>query len=239
MIRIGVDFGGTKIEAAALDDEGRFQARVRAPNPRDYPASLQVVCELVDEAERQAGARGHDRRRHARLDFAAYRPYPQRQQHLAQRAPFREDLSAALGREIRAGQRRQLPGPFRSGGWRGRRLARGVRSHPRHRLRRRRGGAMGETDRGRNGVAGEWGHMPLPWPKARSFGSAPSCWCGRTGCLELYLSGTGLEADFARAGGGGANAQAIVAAPAPASLSPKAAGRYTDRLARAWPSSAT
>ncbi|MGZ3377817.1 MAG: ROK family protein, partial [Phenylobacterium sp.] len=58
MIRIGVDFGGTKIEAAALDADGRFRARVRAPSPGSYQASLETVCDLIAEAERQAGASG-------------------------------------------------------------------------------------------------------------------------------------------------------------------------------------
>ena len=58
MIRIGVDFGGTKIEAAAVDANGAFQARVRAPNPRLYEDSLAVVAELVTQAEREAGATG-------------------------------------------------------------------------------------------------------------------------------------------------------------------------------------
>ncbi len=58
MIRIGVDFGGTKIEAAALDHEGRFVARVRQPNPGGYAAALDTVAHLVAEAESQAGASG-------------------------------------------------------------------------------------------------------------------------------------------------------------------------------------
>src|SRR5512141_1191750 len=58
MIRIGVDFGGTKIEAAALDAEGRFQARVRQAAPGSYEASLDVVRDLIAEAERQAGVSG-------------------------------------------------------------------------------------------------------------------------------------------------------------------------------------
>src|SRR4051812_21943240 len=58
MIRIGVDFGGTKIEAAALDAEGRVVARVRGPSPGSYDASLEAVRDLVAEAERQAGVTG-------------------------------------------------------------------------------------------------------------------------------------------------------------------------------------
>src|SRR5665213_2943972 len=55
MIRIGVDFGGTKIEAAAIDAGGQFVSRVRAANPGDYAAAIETVCALVDEAEREAG----------------------------------------------------------------------------------------------------------------------------------------------------------------------------------------
>ncbi|MDP9102496.1 MAG: ROK family protein, partial [Pseudomonadota bacterium] len=55
MIRIGVDFGGTKIEAAALDREGNFLARVREPNPGNYDSALATVKELVEKAEQQAG----------------------------------------------------------------------------------------------------------------------------------------------------------------------------------------
>src|SRR3954453_21057720 len=54
-VRIGVDFGGTKIEAAALDPDGVFQARLRGPTPRDYAGALAAVRDLVHEAERQAG----------------------------------------------------------------------------------------------------------------------------------------------------------------------------------------
>ncbi len=57
MIRIGVDFGGTKIEVAALDREGRFQARVRQPNPGEYHAAIETVRALVEAAEHDAGAR--------------------------------------------------------------------------------------------------------------------------------------------------------------------------------------
>src|SRR3984893_518173 len=58
----------------------------------------------------------------------------------------------------------------------------------------------GRVLEGANAIAGEWGHTPLPWPKADEF-PAPACWCGRHGCLELYISGTGFEADYRRATG--------------------------------------
>jgi fructokinase len=57
MLRIGVDFGGTKIEAAALDGDGRFVSRVRLPNPRVYEASLEVTRQLVEAVEAEVGQR--------------------------------------------------------------------------------------------------------------------------------------------------------------------------------------
>src|SRR5277367_2471867 len=58
MVQIGVDFGGTKIEVAALDRNGAFLARIRAPNPGSYDAAIRTICALVGEAESVAGAKG-------------------------------------------------------------------------------------------------------------------------------------------------------------------------------------
>ena len=101
MIQIGVDFGGTKIEVAALDAAGNFLARVRAPNPGSYDASIRTVCELVAAAEAQAGGRGTigvgspgsvsprtGVMRNANSTFLNGRK-------------FREDLAMALGRDVR------------------------------------------------------------------------------------------------------------------------------------------
>ncbi|MGH1559136.1 ROK family protein [Caulobacter segnis] len=93
-----------------------------------------------------------------------------------------------------AGQRRQLPGPVRSRRRGGGRRARDLRHHPGHRLRR--GLAVdGRLVEGGDGVAGEWGHMPLPWPEPDES-PGPQCWCGQKGCLETWVSGTGLRRDF-------------------------------------------
>src|SRR5438045_6766880 len=102
MIRIGVDVGGTKIEAAARDAEGRFQARVRAASPGSYAASLEVVRDLVSEAERQAGAKA------LRIGVGGPgSPSPAtglmrdaNTTHLNDR-PFPVDLAKALGRPVR------------------------------------------------------------------------------------------------------------------------------------------
>ena len=90
-------------------------------------------------------------------------------------------------------ERRQLLRPQRGRRRRRRRAPDGVRGDHGHRVRRRhRGGRPGGA--GRNRIAGEWGHTPLPWPRPDEY-PAPPCWCGRHGCLELYLAGPGLARD--------------------------------------------
>ena len=90
----------------------------------------------------------------------------------------------------------------------------------------------GRVIEGANAIAGEWGHTPLPWPNADEY-PAPPCWCGRHGCLELYISGTGFEADYRRSTGR-ALAGADIAAAARQGDAPAAGAlaRYLDRLGR-------
>jgi fructokinase len=228
MIRIGVDFGGTKIEAAALDAEGRFQARVRAPSPRDYEAGLLAVANVVAEAERQAGSRA------SRIGVCGPgSPSPAsglmrnaNSTELNGRA-FPADLATALGRPVRyandanclalseaqdgagAGAHAVFAAILGTGCGAG--LALG-----------------GEILDGRNGFAGEWGHMPLPWPTAQEY-PAPPCWCGQQGCMELWVSGTGLARDHGR----GLTGEAIIAASRAGDADARGAlERYVDRLGR-------
>ena len=180
MIRIGVDFGGTKIEAAALDDAGRVVARVRGPSPADYPAGLEAVAALVAEAERQAG---HAVDRIGVGGPGSVSPVT----GLVRNAnstqlngrPFEADLARALGRPVRyANDANCLALSEATDGAAAQEsvvfaaiLGTGV-------------GAGVAVDRclvaGRNGVAGEWGHAPLPWPRPEEY-PGPACWCGRRG----------------------------------------------------------
>jgi len=90
----------------------------------------------------------------------------------------------------------------------------------------------GRVVEGANAIAGEWGHAPLPWLTADEF-PAPPCWCGRHGCLELYISGTGFEADYRRATGRTLAGADIVTAARQGDLPAAAAlARYLDRLGR-------
>src|SRR5712692_1299120 len=201
MIRIGVDFGGTKIEAAAIDPEGQFRARVRAPTPRDYAASLAAVRDLVEEAERQAGGAASGRRFVGVATPGSISPKTglirNANSQWLNGTPFREDLAAILGTGC--------------GG--------GVVTH-------------GRVVEGLNAIAGEWGHAPLPWPQADEHPGSV-CWCGRRGCLELYVSGTGFEADHRRATGRKLPGLEIAAAARQGDpQAGQALDRYVDRLGR-------
>lgn len=219
MIRIGVDFGGTKIEAAALDDQGRVQARARGPTPKPYEAGLEAVRELVAEAERQAGAKV------ARVGVGGPGSVSPRtglmrganSTQLNDR-PFPQDLARVLERPVRyANDANCLALSEATDG-----AGAGVGSVFAAILGTGVGAGVvvdGRLVEGRNGFAGEWGHAPLPWPTADEH-PGPQCWCGRRGCLELWVSGPALARDAGRP-------TAEVAAAPDAALD-----RYIDRLAR-------
>ncbi len=91
----------------------------------------------------------------------------------------------------------------------------------------------GQVWTGRNAVAGEWGHGPLPWPTDAER-PGPPCYCGKHGCVETFLSGPGLLGDFRRAGGHVASAEEVVVRAAAGDAAAEAAlVRYEGRLARA------
>src|SRR5690606_11902386 len=90
----------------------------------------------------------------------------------------------------------------------------------------------GRLVEGANGVGGEWGHIPLPWPTPDEFG-VPQCWCGQRGCLETWVSGSGLRRDYAQATGRTLDGESIVqAARAGEPQAAAALQRYIDRLGR-------
>lgn len=228
MIRIGVDFGGTKIEAAALDADGRFLARVRAPSPRTYEAGLSAVRDLVLEAERQAGVRdagvgiggpgspspATGLMRNANSTELNDRPFP-------------ADLARVLERPVRyANDANCLAlSEATDGAGAGCEVVLAVILGTGCGAGVTVGGRILE---GRNAIAGEWGHMPLPWPRDAEH-PGPLCWCGRRNCIELWISGTGLARDH----GGGRTAEQIVGkARGGDSEAGAALDRYIDRLAR-------
>ncbi len=227
-----MDFGGTKIEVAVLAETGAILARQRRPTPRVYAEAIGVVRDLVDWAEAEAGAVGLSvgigipgsispvtgRVRNANSTWLNDRP-------------FDADLAKALGRPIRVANDANCFALSEAvdGAGLGARVVFGAI------LGTGCGGGVvveGRLIEGRNGVAGEWGHSPLPWPTSEESRVAP-CWCGRTGCLETWISGAGFERDFALATGEALPGAAIVEkARAGDAAAAAALDRYADRLAR-------
>jgi fructokinase len=212
MIRVGVDFGGTKIEAAALDSDGRFLARVRAPSPPTYEAALAVVHGLVAEVERQAGARAQavGLGIPGSVSPATGLIRNANSTHLNGR-PMQADLEQVLARPVRlANDANCLALSEAVDG-----AATGARVVFAAILGTGCGGGVaidGKVITGRNAIAGEWGHTPLPWPRTNET-PGPMCWCGRQGCLEQWICGPAFHRD------GGPD-------------DPDALGRYIDRLGR-------
>jgi fructokinase len=232
-MRIGVDLGGTKIEAVALDDEGATLARRRVPTPRDdYEATVGAIAELVASVERETGSRGTvGVGMPGALSPATGLVKNANSTWLIGR-PLDRDLSARLGREVRFANDANCFALSEAvdGAAAGARVVFGVI------VGTGTGGGV-VVDRkvltGPNAIAGEWGHNPLPWPREGEW-PGPSCYCGKTGCVETFLSGPGLARDHRAATGEDLTGPDIVAraeqgeAAATASLE-----RYEGRMARA------
>ncbi|HMN22044.1 MAG TPA: ROK family protein [Ottowia sp.] len=232
-IRLGIDLGGTKIEIAALDTRGRFLLRERVPTPQgSYPATLDTMARLVRQAENRLGTAG--------LPLGvgmpgSLSPLGGRMRNANSTAlngqPLREDLQALLGRPIRFENDANCLALSEAtdGAGAGAEvvfaaiLGTGV------------GGGIavcGRVLEGCNGIAGEWGHNPLPRTDAED-GVRLACWCGRQDCIETWLSGPGLAADHARATGQDLAVPAIVAAMRAGDTAARASlARHAARLAR-------
>lgn len=232
-IQIGVDFGGTKIEVAALDERGNFLSRLRGANPGSYDASIGTVCELVQQVERDIGARGS-------IGIGAPGSVSPRtgvmrnanSTYLNGRN-FKADLAAALGREIRLANDANCLALSEvvDGAAVGAQVAFAVI------IGTGCGGGVvvdGRVVEGGNGIAGEWGHVPLPWPTPDECSpELPPCWCGQRGCLETWISGSGLRRDFAATTGRALAAEEIMQLARSADVEARAAReRYVHRLGR-------
>ena len=197
-MRIGVDVGGTKIEAIALDREGRELARRRVATPaRDYAKTIDAVRALVVGLERELGAGrarvgvgmpGAISSLTGLVKNANSTPLNGR--------PLVEDLARALGREIRVANDANCfaLSEASDGAGAGRRLVFGVI------LGTGVGGGIVEDGRvwvGPNAIAGEWGHNEMP---SRTEAGLPDtlCYCGRRRCIETFVSGPALAADHRR-----------------------------------------
>ena len=193
-MRIGVDLGGTKIELLALDAAGNGRWRKRVPTPKgDYRATMEAVRDLVGEAERAlrtratvgVGTPGAISSLTGRIKNA--------NSTCLNGQPLKEDLEAALGREVRLANDANCFALSEAvdGAGAGARVVFGVI------LGTGVGGGIvvdGKLLVGPNSIAGEWGHNPLPLPQGADL-PLPDCYCGRKGCIETYLSGPALQRD--------------------------------------------
>lgn len=227
-MRIGIDVGGTKIEIAALDDAGNERLRRRLPTPQgDYPATLQAIARLVALCERELGERGS----------------------VGVGIPGAESPSSGLirnanstcliGRDLQGDLEQRLARPVRlandadcftlseatDGAGAGARSVFGVI------LGTGVGGGLvfnGQLLQGPNGIAGEWGHNPLPWRRPDD-GPVRRCYCGKEDCIETFLSGPGWSA---RSQLGRSATELALAAEAGQADASAALERYCDQLAR-------
>ncbi len=231
-MRIGVDVGGTKIEAIALDAHGGELLRRRIPTPRhDYDATVQAVAGLVRAVERETGRRGTVGIGMPGAISPVTGLVKNANSTWLNGRPFDRDLARALGREVRCvNDANCLAVSEATDG-----AAAGAAVVFAAILGTGCGAGIAIGGRalvGGNAIAGEWGHNPLPWPRDDER-PGPTCYCGKTGCLETWISGTGFARDHREATGRDWDAAAIVAAaeagdaPAGAALA-----RLADRLAR-------
>lgn len=230
-MRIGVDLGGTKIEAIALADSGEIVARRRVDTPRSYDASVDAISALVESVEREAGERG--------TVGVGIPGAIVLDTGLVKNAnsvwligqPLGRDLEARLGRPVRLENDANCfaISEAADGAARGAKVVFGVI------LGTGVGGGIvvdGHCLDGVNLIAGEWGHNPLPWMTPAEY-PGPECYCGKRGCIESYLSGPGFAAEFAAETGDALSTREIVSrAESGDPVAMASVTRYHDRLAR-------
>ncbi len=231
-MRIGIDLGGTKIEAIALSPAGEEIVRRRVATPRDYTTLLDAIAGLVREIDAVAGETGT-----VGVGIpGAVVPHT----GLVKNANSVWLNGRALGRDLEA----RLDRPVRlmndancfaiseatDGAAAGAHVVFGVI------LGTGVGGGIvvdGRILSGTNLIAGEWGHNPLPWPRSDEW-PGPPCYCAKRGCVEAWLSGPGFERDHAERTGRALPSRAIVRAAAGGDAEAAATlANYHDRLARA------
>jgi len=237
-LRLGIDLGGTKTEVAVLGPDGRFLLRERAPTPRsDYPATVATIARLVTAAERTVRATCTVGVGIPGAISPATGVVKNANSVWLNGRPLLQDLEAALGRPVRIQNDANCLAMSEA--------TDGAAESAHVVLALILGTGVGagiciggSLLVGHNAIAGEWGHNPLP-PPVQAQGDAPVhvCWCGRSNCIETWLSGPALAKDFAGENGdaraGPIDAQAVFSrADARNAGAEAAVDRWLDRLAR-------
>jgi fructokinase len=232
-MRIGIDLGGTKIEAAAFGADGRELFRKRVPTPQgDYDATVAAIVALVGEAERAAGERGIVGIGMPGAISPATGLVKNANSTCLNGRPLSQDLERALGREVRLANDANCfaLSEATDGAGAGARVVFGVI------IGTGTGGGVvvdGSVLTGPNAIAGEWGHNPLPWPTANER-PGPACYCGKRGCVETFLCGPGMTRDHRdRTGLHREPAEIAAEADAGDAAAKATLNRYAERMARA------
>jgi fructokinase len=232
MIRLGIDLGGTKTEIVALEQGGSELLRHRVASPRgDYDATLSMIVSLVREAESALGAHGTLGIGTPGAISPATGLLRNSNSTWLNGKALLQDLSDRLEREVSiendancfalseaidgagAGHDVVFAAILGTGVGAGIVVQQAIISGP-------------------NRIAGEWGHNPLPWP-ADAERPGPTCYCGKQGCIETFLSGPGFVRDHESVTGTLQDAAEIVAAAQGGELCSLASvERYEQRLAR-------
>jgi len=232
-MRIGIDLGGTKIEAIALDNSGVELYRQRIDTPQgDYRETVEAIVTLVQvlEAEtRQTGTVGigipgaispaTNLIKNANSTWLIGKPLHNDLEHaLSRPVRIENDANCFVVSEATDGAARSFDVVF------GVIIGTGT------------GGGIyvrGKEITGTNAIAGEWGHNPLPWPTPDEY-PGHECYCGKLGCIETWLSGPGFSKDHQMHGGKGNTARDIVLlAEQGDETANTSLLRYEDRMARA------
>ncbi|WP_114191515.1 fructokinase [Edaphovirga cremea] len=202
-MRIGIDLGGTKIEVIALANDGREHFRKRVDTPRhDYPKTLEAIAGLVADAEQATGERGS-----VGIGIpGTISPYTGKVKNAnsvwLNGQTLDKDLASLINRQVRVANDANCLAVSEAtdGAGAGKKTVFAVI------IGTGCGAGIainGEVHAGGNGIGGEWGHNPLPWlddDEVRFQRDVP-CYCGKKGCIETFISGTGFAHDYFRLSG--------------------------------------
>jgi len=229
-LRLGIDLGGTKTEIMALKPGGAVALRRRVETPKSYNGLLELLAELVAGAESELGARGTIGMAIPGSESFGTNLIKNANTTYLIGKPLRRDMEKIFGRRVRLANDANCfaLSEASDGAAAGAATVFGVIAGTGV------GGGVvvdGKVLGGAHGIGGEWGHIPLPAPTVEEVETAPLCYCGKRGCLEVWCSGPGLAADFKRVTGRSATAEEIAGSQGEEERA--AVSRLIDRFARA------